>query len=766
MSISSSVTSSDEFWSVVDEQGNEVSLNQYAWAVTTYGGSPRAFPELRGDEPVYAFRPGSEFRPKVAEARTISFTMFVNGSDPRLESPPEDEDAQFTANWMGLQRLFWTPSRQIQLKRRWVVQTEQGREIKVATALAQIAGTMEPEMTSRSRATFTVELLLSDPYFYGDPKTVELAKDAPTDIVNDGSAPTTGYGCALTFPLADIEYDPALDITWEEWVTEFAGHESSFVSQAAGGGSTSTLVLAGGAALDYFKGWKIKIVGGPGAGDVRRIASNTFHASAATVSIQGTFSAAITADSSYILYPGAALLWPLNDLATASTAAQSIPQKDGYASGTLTRSAVNGAAASTLRLGVADTPVTVGGRVIQFSPAGPTKGTILTATSGPAVPPNPFRPQIGPNTFYGQNFSVLVKCSTFAEQVIFRVNDTFKSYLSLELTATGQAVAYYHPTFYSDGTFAPASEMAQVVSPNSVADGKWHQIGVSTAVNGLLALFVDGQMVNATLPSNFNGALGICDIYVGGLPAAAGQQAGSKMFTGRLSTLALYNDQLSYEGHETAYRAILGKSKGLFVQNDYYVDPGDGSDPVAAPELHQGHWVKMSVPLDSTGGDAVTMYMDHSVATVKNRQIAAFADCDENNYLRFPTAWDELPEPYAPVHFGSSSVGSAALGMIRSIDGLEYDRTYYVELVDKVSRRFTLSATLGGPRVQFKRLWNDAGAKVFAGEFPVTGAVSSYGAPQWVTLYPGVNRLSLSDLQGDRLEGKGQFYLTYREPYV
>ena len=187
--------SSSEYWSVIGTDGVEVALNQYAWSVQSYGGSSRGLPPLRGEDQVYANRAGQSFRPKVAAARTIVLEMFVNGIDPDTDGISDDPDLQFNENLAALQRLFWTPSEQIQLVRRW--RTASG--MQTATAKAQIAGTMDPDMTGRSRATFNVELLLADPYFYSDPATVEIpVTGGEVWIDYPGQIPITGYGCYLS----------------------------------------------------------------------------------------------------------------------------------------------------------------------------------------------------------------------------------------------------------------------------------------------------------------------------------------------------------------------------------------------------------------------------------------------------------------------------------------------------------------------------------------------------------------------------------------
>ena len=201
--------SADEFWSV-----DGVPLNQFAYAVTTIGGSPRGFPTLSGSEPVYPGRVGQEFRPKSVQARTITLDMYVNGYRTDGETQAQDQDSElwFNHNWESLQRLFWTPDNQIELTRRWrviardrhtgeILYNDDGsykQEVIKATAMAQISGAMEPQMTGRNRATFSVDLLLSDPYFYGDTRVVSLNLDLPSfTLWNNGTAPTTGTGCYL-----------------------------------------------------------------------------------------------------------------------------------------------------------------------------------------------------------------------------------------------------------------------------------------------------------------------------------------------------------------------------------------------------------------------------------------------------------------------------------------------------------------------------------------------------------------------------------------
>lgn len=166
-----------EIWSV-----DGVSLNQYCWNITTLGGARMALPNLRGEDAQFSFRPGKDFRPKLADSRVLSLAMYVQGQDPANELNVVNQRVQWNENWRVLKRLFWTPSRQVNLVR--FIEFQAG--LQQQSANVQIAGTMEPSMTGRTRAVFTVDFLMSDPYFYGDPVNVTLPRSVSTPVTNDG----------------------------------------------------------------------------------------------------------------------------------------------------------------------------------------------------------------------------------------------------------------------------------------------------------------------------------------------------------------------------------------------------------------------------------------------------------------------------------------------------------------------------------------------------------------------------------------------------
>jgi hypothetical protein len=178
--------SSEEYWEI-----NGVSLNQYCWAIKTIGGSRLAVPKLRGDNTLYPFRDGRAFRSKRADSRVITLAMFVAGIDPDTDNPrPSNQDVQFNDNWRALQQLFWSPNEQLVLTRRWWENADTP-VLREATALCELAGTMDPTMTGRTRADFGVDLLLSDPYFYGPELTVELEPGVPVVVNNPGDISVT-----------------------------------------------------------------------------------------------------------------------------------------------------------------------------------------------------------------------------------------------------------------------------------------------------------------------------------------------------------------------------------------------------------------------------------------------------------------------------------------------------------------------------------------------------------------------------------------------
>jgi hypothetical protein len=172
--------SSEEFWDI-----NGVSLNQYCWSIKTVGGSRWAVPKLRGDNTLIPNKEGRNFREKKADSRVITLAMWVAGIDPDLDQPSTNQVVQFNDNWRTLQQLFWSPGEQLTLTRRWW-ENAGTPVLREASALCELAGTMDPTMTGRTRADFAVDLLLADPWFYGPELIVNLDPDVPVVVNNPG----------------------------------------------------------------------------------------------------------------------------------------------------------------------------------------------------------------------------------------------------------------------------------------------------------------------------------------------------------------------------------------------------------------------------------------------------------------------------------------------------------------------------------------------------------------------------------------------------
>lgn len=167
--------STDTFWDV-----DGVSLQTLAWNIVTLGGDRLAPPTLRGSNLIIPSAPGSRWMPKVVDSRTITLGMWVIGANEDGTAPTGGTAQKFDANFRKLRQLLWTPNREITLTKRFYVDGV----LKTAVAKAQYAGGLAPTMNGRGRAVFTVDLFLSDPYFYGPETTKTLANGSQTVTIS------------------------------------------------------------------------------------------------------------------------------------------------------------------------------------------------------------------------------------------------------------------------------------------------------------------------------------------------------------------------------------------------------------------------------------------------------------------------------------------------------------------------------------------------------------------------------------------------------
>lgn len=186
--------SSTEFWDV-----NGVPLNSYCWAIKSAGGSRKSLPNLRGENKLVPHRPGRRFSPKVPDSKVITLAMWIAGVDPNTNQPSTyDQIIQWNDNWESLQRLIWTPNHEVALTKRWW-RNAASPELIQATAAAQIAGSMEPTMTGRSRADFAIDFLLADPFFYGDELSVRVPANIPFVVNNPGDTQVMHSDFSIVF---------------------------------------------------------------------------------------------------------------------------------------------------------------------------------------------------------------------------------------------------------------------------------------------------------------------------------------------------------------------------------------------------------------------------------------------------------------------------------------------------------------------------------------------------------------------------------------
>lgn len=177
------VYSSAEYWSIGD-----VSLHRQGWSISSFGGSRYDLPPRRGDGSLkFAYRPGAIHKPRLPDPRPIDLIMWMTATDPATGDRPSDLMTQFNDNWDTLRRLVWKPNDEtVTLTRRWYLTQSSTKTLVAASAEAILTNTMPPNMTGRYRATFTMQFLLNDPFFFGALETNSCVISTPKSIVNLG----------------------------------------------------------------------------------------------------------------------------------------------------------------------------------------------------------------------------------------------------------------------------------------------------------------------------------------------------------------------------------------------------------------------------------------------------------------------------------------------------------------------------------------------------------------------------------------------------
>lgn len=153
-------TTTEVFWTY-----KGVVLNTLAWNIKTRGGSRMGTAEPRGENLMVPGQVGRQYLPKYRDSRIITLAMWVRGSDADGDRPVGRAalSEQFDANWETLANLFDDDGQFALVKR---FRDGVGGFI-TATAMAEYAGGLDPDMSDEFKADFAPQLLLADPWFYG-----------------------------------------------------------------------------------------------------------------------------------------------------------------------------------------------------------------------------------------------------------------------------------------------------------------------------------------------------------------------------------------------------------------------------------------------------------------------------------------------------------------------------------------------------------------------------------------------------------------------
>lgn len=153
------------------------------------------------------YRSGQNFRQKYPDQRTISLTMWLDGSGSANHAwPAVDNRLAFNDNWQLLRQSFWTRnatgSVQGSLQRNWYYTQSGSPTLVTSTALAEIAGSMDLTMNGRTGAAFTVDLLLADPHFYGTTRSQAITSSGGTiTALGEGNVGDGFYSTVNSFTI-------------------------------------------------------------------------------------------------------------------------------------------------------------------------------------------------------------------------------------------------------------------------------------------------------------------------------------------------------------------------------------------------------------------------------------------------------------------------------------------------------------------------------------------------------------------------------------
>lgn len=169
-------------------------------------------PTLRGNDIEVPYRSGMQWRPKYLSSRVVSMVMWLAGVDQTTGHPATDQRLAWNNNWLLFRQNFFnrgvTGSQLGQLTRQWYVTVNSVTSLLSATALGELGSDLSPTMTGRTRATFSVDINLADPYFYGVQQNQTLTYNNAATVNNLGEGVVgenfgDGFACVLHGPLTN-----------------------------------------------------------------------------------------------------------------------------------------------------------------------------------------------------------------------------------------------------------------------------------------------------------------------------------------------------------------------------------------------------------------------------------------------------------------------------------------------------------------------------------------------------------------------------------
>lgn len=212
-----------EYWTVSTPDGGYISLNQYAWNITTWGAG-KSLPTMRGNNIQVGYIPGQIWRKKLPDSRTLTLTMWTAGISPTTDQPVygPNQHLQVNDNIQLLRTLFYNcGGNQFELTRQWEYSLPVTPGVPTgvptmvsATALAEVAGNMQivSQSPGSTLYTFSIDLLLADPYFYGPPVSFEIPYNSATPVLNTGDDVAAYYSNTVTFN-GPLQYPRLTNIT-------------------------------------------------------------------------------------------------------------------------------------------------------------------------------------------------------------------------------------------------------------------------------------------------------------------------------------------------------------------------------------------------------------------------------------------------------------------------------------------------------------------------------------------------------------------------